>query len=507
MNLKPSCTGLAKGTPPEPCTVVIFGASGDLARNTLLPSLYALRCQKLLPDSCAIVGFAWKEWDDDTFREAIRQRIKAKKPQTFREDVWQEFARRLRYVRGDFTAPASDAYAALHNAIRDIQARWTIPDNVLLHLSTPPRFYGEIVEKSATAGVLMSEQGWRRAIIEKPFGHDRESAEALDKELLGLIDEAQLYRVDHFLGKETVQNMLAFRFGNPGIEPIWNHHFIDHVQITAAEDEGIGTRGRFYEKIGVVRDMVQNHLFQLLCVTAMEPPVAYDATSLRNETFKVLRSVRPVKARDDCVLGQYGSGWDESREIRPYRHEKNVAETSTTPTFAALKLILNNWRWSGVPFYIRTGKRMARKLTEINVVFKPTPHVMFPLEDREYLHNNVLAFRLQPEEAIIHTFLAKQPGADMCLRPVTMNFQYDTTFGVDELPSAYQWLLLDAMHGNQTLFPRSDWIYQAWSIVDPIIRDWESKPSHDLPNYRAGRWGPKAADALLERAGHVWRAV
>lgn len=507
MIFKAPCAGLARGTPADPCVVVIFGASGDLALHTLIPSLYALRCQKLLPEPFAIVGFARRDWQEEAFRKEIREAVKAKIDTNFKEDAWQEFARGVSYVSGDFTASATESYAALRETIRQIQARRHIPDNVLLHLSTPPRFYGEIVQKSAAASLLKSDRGRRRVIIEKPFGHDRGSAEALDNQLLGVIDEEQLYRVDHYLGKETVQNMLVFRFGNPGIEPIWNRQYIDHVQITAAENEGIGTRAGYYEHVGVLRDMVQNHLLQLLCVTAMEPPVGYDAISLRNETFKVLQSVKPVDVKADCVLGQYGSADDKVRPTVAYRDEQNVSRDSITPTFAALKLTLNNWRWSGVPFYLRTGKRMPRKLTEIMVVFKPTPHLMFPPDDSGQPQNNLLVFRLQPEEAILNTFLAKQPGPDICLRPVTMTFRYDLAFGIEEPPSAYEWLLLDAMRGNQTLFPRSDWIYEAWSIVDPIITSWESGPSPDLPNYKAGTWGPASANALLERDGRAWHVL
>jgi glucose-6-phosphate 1-dehydrogenase len=345
---------------------------------------------------------------------------------------------------------------------------------------------------------------WRRVIIEKPFGHDETSARALDRQLLAVITEEQLYRVDHYLGKETVQNMLVFRFANPDFEPIWNRNYIDHVQITAAEDEGVGTRAGSYDNTGVVRDMIQNHLLQLLCMTAMEPPVSYDGTSLRTETFKVLQAVRPSDRAQDWALGQYGAGEVAGRHVCTYRDEKDIPETATTPTFAALRLKLDSWRWGGVPFYLCSGKRLPRKLTEITVHFKPTPHLMFPVEDPQRLQHSILTFRLQPDEGILHTFLAKQPGPGICLRPVTMNFRYDTTFGIEEPPSAYEWLLLDAMHGDQTLFPRSDWIYKAWSVVDPIIQRWEADPPQDLPNYAAGSWGPAAADTLLRQDGRAW---
>jgi glucose-6-phosphate 1-dehydrogenase len=503
MGLQVTCTGMTQGTPPDPCLAVIFGASGDLAQNTLIPSLYALACQRLLPDPFAIIGVARREWDDEPFRDALRDIVKNKT--AFHEDVWEKFGRELYYVSGDLRS--SEGYAALREKISKVRAEQRLPDNILYHCSTPPSLYGEIAERLAAAALLKRDHGWRRVIIEKPFGYDEASARALDRQLLAVLDEEQLYRVDHYLGKETVQNMLVFRFANPGFEPIWNRNFIDHVQITAAESEGIGTRAGYYDGVGAVRDMIQNHLLQLLCMTAMEPPVSYDGLSLRNETFKVLQAIRPVDPHADCVLGQYGAGMIGPRKVRAYRDEQDVANDSTTATFAALRLTPDNWRWAGVPFYLRTGKRLPRKLTEILIAFKPTPHLMFPVEMPGQLQNNILTFRLQPEEGILHTFLAKQPGPDIWLRPVTMDFCYDKTFGIEEPPSAYEWLLLDVMQGDQTLFPRSDWIYKAWSIVDPINARWEAESAADLPNYAAGSWGPAAADALLNRDGRTWLAV
>jgi glucose-6-phosphate 1-dehydrogenase len=504
--LNVGCSGMAKGTPPDPCTVVIYGIAGDLGRTTLIPSLYALQSQGLLPEPVSILGVARRDWQDDTFRKEMRQYVQDKK--FFRHDTWERFARCLHFVRGEFSAPPTEDYAALGTALERIRTDNHIPDNVLYHLSTPPRVYSEIVHKLAAASLLQSDQGWRRVVIEKPFGHDEASARELDRQLLKVIDETQLYRLDHYLGKETVQNMLVFRFANPGFEPIWNARYIDHVQITAAEAEGIGTRAGYYEGTGAVRDMVQNHLLQLLCMTAMEPPVFYDGLSLRNETFKVLQAVQPLNLEADCILGQYGSGeTEDGARMLAYRDEENVSPGSTTPTFAALKLQLKNWRWAGVPFYLRTGKRLSAKLTEITIQFKPTPHVMFSIEDNEQLRCNCLTFRLQPGEGIIQTFLAKQPGPDICLRPVRMHFRYDHAFGIEAPPSAYEWLLHDAMQGNQTLFPRSDWIYKAWSLVDPLIQRWESAAPPDLPNYPAGSWGPAAADALLKHDGRAWHMV
>jgi glucose-6-phosphate 1-dehydrogenase len=500
--LEVSSTGMADGSPPDPCVVVICGVAGDLSRTTLVPSLYALACQKLLPEPFAILGVARRAWNDDTLRAEMRPFVQDRKD--FSDAAWRQFARRLYFVPGEFSAPASEAYMTLHTRIKQVQVADHIPDNVLFHLSVPPHVYGEIVHKLAAAALLQSQSGWRRIIIEKPFGHDAASARALDRELLKVVSEGQLYRVDHYLGKETVQNMLVFRFANPGFEPIWNHHYIDHVQITAAEAAGIGTRAGFYDSTGVMRDMVQNHLLQLLCMTAMEPPVSYDGVALRNETVKVLQAIRPLDVQRDCVLGQYGAGKIDGHEMRAYRDEDNVPAATTTPTFAALKLTVDNWRWARVPFYLRTGKRLLQKRTEITIQFKPTPHLMFPIGNGGQESCNILTFCLQPNEGIMYTFLAKQPGPDICLRPVTMNFRYDLTFGIERPPSAYEWLLHDAMQGNQTLFARSDWIYEAWSIIDPVIKHWESKTAPDLPIYPAGTWGPRAAQTLLARDERAW---
>jgi glucose-6-phosphate 1-dehydrogenase len=501
-SLEVNCTGMAHGTPPDPCIIVICGVAGDLSRTTLIPSLYALACQKLLPEPYAILGMGRRAWNDDTLRQEMQPFVQDRKD--FSHEAWRQFAKRLHFVSGDFSAPASEAYTTLRAQIAQAQKADHIPDNVLFHLSVPPHLYGEIIHKLGTASLLQSQGGWRRIIIEKPFGYDEASARALDSQLLKTVSEEQLYRVDHYLGKETVQNMLVFRFANPGFEPIWNHQYIDHVQITVAEAEGIGTRAGYYDATGVMRDMVQNHLLQLLCMTAMEPPVSYNGVALRNETAKVLQAIGPLDVQNDCVLGQYGTGEIDGHGVHAYRDEENVAADSTTPTFAALKLTVDNWRWARVPFYLRTGKRLPQKRTEITIQFKPTPHLMFPIDDSGGLPCNILTFCLQPNEGILYTFLAKQPGPDICLRPVTMRFRYDLTFGIDRPPSAYEWLLHDAMQGDQTLFARSDWIYNAWAIIDPVSKHWNTKAIPDLPIYPAGTWGPKAAQDLLRCDGRAW---
>jgi len=502
MRLSTRGKGLTQGELPDPAVIIICGASGDLAQNILLPSLYSLFRRGLLPDNFAILGFAVDPRDDETFRQETVTRTRTRAD--FDEDCWRRFARHLHYQIGNFTDAAEQSYARLAQRLQDLRAAQHLPDNFLFHLATLPQFYGEIVSKCARAGLLAERApGWRRVIIEKPFGRDRPSARQLDEQLHAVIREEQLYRVDHFLGKETVQNMLVFRFANPGFEPIWNHHYVDHVQITAAEYDGIRQRGAFYEKVGVVRDMVQNHLLQLMCIAAMEPPLWYDGPHLRSKMVEVLQAVRPLDLPRDAVLGQYAAGAQGGAPVHGYRQEPKVAPNSTTPTFAALRLAIDNWRWSGVPFFLRTGKRMARQLTEVSIFFKPTPHTMFPGQHTGPRSGNLLTFRLSPEEGIIHDFFAKQPGPKVVLQPVSMNFRYDEAFGIENLPSAYEWLLYDALRGDQTLFPHSDWIDQAWAIMDPLTRHHEQHPQAMLP-YAAGTWGPDQANRLLQDLQRAW---
>ena len=498
----PHCVGLSSGTPTDPCCIVVFGGAGDLSRRELIPALYDLACQALLSEPFTIVGFSREHMDDKTFRELMRRAVAEQR--SFDPKHWERFAPHLHYVVGHFDAPPEGDYTLLRDKLHSLQKRHGIPDNVLFHLATPPVFFCGIVSRIEESGLATSGRGWRRLVIEKPFGTDERSARELDRKILEVFSEDQTYRIDHFLGKETVQNLLVVRFANPSFEPIWNRNYIDHVQITVAEDIGIGTRAGFYEKTGVVRDMVQNHLLQLLCMTAIEPPVRYDGAGLRDETAKVMKAIRSLDVRVDAVRGQYGPGHLDGTGVPGYREEKNVAPDSGTATYAALRFMIDNWRWAGVPFYLRSGKRLARKLTEVAIHFKPTPHLMFPVIP-DSLGGNVLAFRLQPEEGIMQTFVAKQPGPGLCLQPVTMNFRYASAFGVEQLPNAYSWLLHDAMSGDQTLFARADWIYRAWQVVEPVIAHWAAVPPHDFPNYAAGSWGPLAAEGLLRAGKRAWK--
>ncbi len=500
-----TCSGLSTGRAADPCVVVICGAGGDLTRRELIPALFELFQEKLLPDPCAVIGFSRSDWDDDAFRREMRATLDASGAPVDPAQ-WDKFAACLGFVPGDFAAPVDGAYATLVRRIAAERQRRAIPDHVLFHLATPPVVYEEIIGKLAAAGLATSSGGWRRVVIEKPFGADAASAAHLDAVVRAVFPETCVYRIDHFLGKETVQNMLVVRFANPAFEPIWNRQYIDHVQITVAEDIGIGTRAAFYEQTGVVRDMVQNHLLQLVCMTAIEPPNRFDGASLRDETVKVLEAIAPP-ADAAAVGGQYGPGKTNGQRVAGYREEADVTPGSRTRTFAALKLEIDNWRWAGVPFYLRTGKRMSRRLTEVVIQFKPTPHLMFPV-DRDQLHSNVLVFRLQPDEGIAQTFAAKQPGPEVTVTPVTMSFSYANAFGIARAPRAYAWLLHDAMKGDQTLFARTDWIDRAWRIVDPLIARWNDANQPDaFPNYPAGSWGPAAADELLRRDGREWRAV
>jgi glucose-6-phosphate 1-dehydrogenase len=499
----------------EPCVLVIFGAGGDLTRRKLMPSLFHLMGDGLLGDTFHIVGVGREGPDHESFRETVRGALEKYRRGQGREmdaEHWRHFRERLHYVGGDLTK--TETYAALGRQLSELDR--TLPEGSghLFYLAIPPSFYPAVIQQLAQSGVAPRRDDprsrpWTRIVIEKPFGRSLETAQALNATVRRDFAEHQVYRIDHYLGKETVQNLLVFRFANSIFEPIWNRQHVHHVQITAAESVGVEGRARYYEEAGVVRDMFQNHLLQLLALTAMEPPVAFNADAVRDEKLKVLRSIRPLEAPDAAgvaVRGQYGPGTAGGAAAAGYRDEQGVAKESTTPTFAAVRFMLDNWRWNGVPFYLRSGKRLPARTTEIAIQFRRPPHLMFPLPDGRQIAPNVLAIRIQPEEGIALRFEVKVPGMDVRLASVDMDFDYSRGFDVDA-HDAYETLLLDCMLGEATLFTRSDEAETAWGIVDPLIAHWERVGPHQFPNYAAGSWGPAAADALIASSGARWREL
>ncbi len=483
---------------PDPSVVVIFGASGDLTRRKLLPALFSLTCEGLSPEHFAVVGAARSDLTDEAFRERIENGIEEYgriKPDDFCEK-WPKFADNIFYHRGDYDDPQT--YQGLIDILKRINEERGIQCNYLFYLATPPALYPVIVKQLGKAGLArQSENSWRRIIIEKPFGHDLPLAQELNKQLHNVFEEHQVYRIDHYLGKETVQNLLVFRFANAIFEPLWNRNYIDHVQITVAESVKLGSRAGYYDTAGVMRDMFQNHLLQLLTLTAMEPPAEFNDVALRDEKVKVLKAVRPIKAEEVdkyTVRGQY----------RNYRDEAGVAEGTETPTFAVLKLFVDNWRWRNVPFYLRSGKALGDKVTEISIQFRHVPHLMFPLKPEQQLPPNVLGLCIQPNEGMNLRFETKIPGAGMRTQPADMTFLYEQDFGKDTLPDAYERLILDALHGDASLFTRSDEIELAWSLVDPILQGWKSKNAPVLAFYESGTWGPGNSHEFIQADGRKW---
>ncbi len=481
--------------PADPCAIVIFGASGDLAKRKLLPALYDLAAHSCLAPRFCVVGFARTEMDDAGFRKTAEEALRGSNEiKPIHEDVLKEFLSHLHYSPGSYEDPAS--FERLTAKLAELNRGCGLAGNRLYYLATPPEIYPQVVKQLGNAALARAEgNAWVRIILEKPFGRDRESARELNRHVLEVFDESQVYRIDHYLGKETVQNLLVFRFGNGIFEPIWNRNFVSHVEITAAETLGVERRAAFYESAGALRDMIQSHVLQLTSLIAMEPPATFDATAVRNEKLKVLVSVRPFTPRmveTQTIRGQYGPGTIGGRAVAGYRQEPGVNPHSSTETFAALRLYVDNWRWAGVPFFLRTGKRLERALTEVAIHFRQAPHPVFGGRQGQ---PNRLGLNIQPEEGISLTFGAKPPGTNLDIRPVSMDFCYHTAFGPGSR-SAYATLLNDCLRGDATLFDRADSVEAAWSLVDPILTAWRELPAPAFPNYAAGTWGPAASGEL-----------
>ena len=491
----------------EPCSIVIFGASGDLTARKLIPALYHLFKENQLPPAFRIIGFARREKTDASFRTELREALgKFSRTKPVDDAVWAKFAENVVYCMGDLTDPG--AYQKLEQRLTSFGLP-ELRNNLLFYLAISPSQFGDAVENLHNTGLLKppGPGGWQRIVVEKPFGHDLDSAHALNSELTRYAHESQVFRIDHYLGKETVQNILMFRFSNAIFERLWNRDMIDHIQITVSEKHSVGGRGGYYEEAGAIRDMLQNHILQVLSLVAMEPPVSLEAESIRDEKVKVLKSIRPLTVDDvakQVVRGQYFAGVMDGKPEPGYRQAEKVKPDSNVETYVAAKLYIDNWRWSGVPFYLRTGKCLPLGASEVRIQFRPTPNVLFAAACGNKLDPNALTLRLQPNEGITVRFNGKVPGAQVGVRPVRMHFSYDSEFGA-YTAEAYERLLLEAVAGDATLFIRRDEVETAWQIVDSIRAGWEGKPLSNREFYAAGTWGPIAAEELLAQSGHVWR--
>jgi glucose-6-phosphate 1-dehydrogenase len=501
-------TGADNGTTAQhadPCALVIFGASGDLTKRKLLPALYNLARQELLPEGFSVLAFARRDVSTQSFREQMRKDAARFAGDEFDEGAWDWLESRLHYMRGSFDDPA--AFDQLRDRLGQISQDQGTGGNVLFYLATAPDYFGPVVHELQRVGLTSEQDGWRRVVVEKPFGRDLRSAQELNARLRSVLGERQIYRIDHYLGKETVQNLLVFRFSNGIFEPIWNRLYVDHVQITVSETLGVEGRGGYYDQAGALRDMVPNHIFQLISLVAMEPPISFDADAVRDEQSKIIRAIQPLTQEEvltRTVRGQYGSGTVGGRNLPDYRAEDRVSADSGTETFVAMKLCIDNWRWKGVPIYLRVGKAMGKRVTEISVQFKRPPFALFRDTPIDALKPNELVINIQPDEGIALHFGAKVPGAKMGIGTVDMDFCYREHFH-REPATGYERLLYDAVSGDQTLFQREDMVEAGWQVVSPILDVWRALPARDFPNYAAGSWGPQAAVDLLERDGRRWR--
>jgi glucose-6-phosphate 1-dehydrogenase len=495
----PLLAGLGLPREPQPLTLVIFGASGDLTRRKLIPALFSLYIKGSLT-GVRIVGFARREWDTASFRTLVREMLDGEDVPQAEPELKDSFVGGVEFIRSSFESP---------EGYQEIEKRYPSPQNRIYYLATPPDAYQTIVERIGAAGLADQSRGFARIIVEKPLGRDLQSARALNDRISKAFPEEQIYRIDHYLGKETVQNIMLMRFGNRIFEPIWNNRYVDHVQITMAETIGVGSRGRYYESAGALRDMMQNHMLQLLTLVAMEPPVNLAPDSIHDEKVKVLKSIAPItadRARTETVRGQYAAGIVDGAEAPAYREEEGVDTRSSVETFAALRVSLDTWRWAGVPFLLRTGKRLSRRTTEISIHFKRPPLLLFADREPEATPPNVLTFRIQPQEGIMMGFNSKIPGPTTEMRTVNMDFSYGSAFGED-LPDAYERLLLDAMLGDSTLYMRKDEVDSAWGFITEILQGWEHTRQPSLAFYRAGSSGPDAAADILGSAERRWRRL
>jgi glucose-6-phosphate 1-dehydrogenase len=490
---------------PDPCTIIIFGASGDLTKRKIIPSLFRLFVRRLLPEPFFVIGVSRTLMNDDRFRDSMKDVIKSSLHKNFSESLWENFSKILYYLKIEYDS--QDTYFSLKNRLKYLEQKYVTGGNRIYYLATPPAVSEQIIKNLGISGLSHEEEGYRHIVVEKPFGSDLESAIYLNRILSESFAEHQVYRMDHYLAKETVQNIIMFRFANSIFEPVWNRMYIDHVQITVAETIGVEERAGYYEKSGIIRDMFQNHIFQLLALTAMEPPARFEAESVRDEKVKVFKSIRPFNLENidnQVVVGQYGRGNIDGREVVSYREEPGVSPESTTPTFAALKLYIDNWRWSGVPFYLRSGKRLSSRKAEIAIQFKSAPYSMFSQSIDIGMERNALIMRIQPDESIEIHFQAKNPGSRLCLNTVNMNFSYQNIFSLD----AYERVLLDCMEGDQMLFVRADGVEQTWALLTPLIERLETDMNPgDFPDYAAGSSGPSKAEEFIKRDGRVWRSI